>query len=45
MKKIENTNKKKYDGMKAIPIKGIGIRNNTKTHINGGRVISIRQTR
>jgi len=34
MRKKENL-KKKYEGMKAVPIKGIGIRNNTKTHING----------
>lgn len=35
MKKIK---KKSYGGMHATPIRGIGIRNNTKTYINGGRV-------
>ncbi len=27
--------KKKYEGMKVTPIRGIGIRNDTKTYING----------
>ncbi len=36
MKKKNASGKKKiYDGMKAVPIRGIGIRNDTKTYVNG----------
>jgi hypothetical protein len=36
--KDENMKRKKYTGMKMAPIKGLGIRNNTKTYINGSGV-------
>lgn len=36
--KENSMKRRKYKGMKMIPIKGLGIRNNTKTYINGSAV-------
>ena len=36
-KEVKEVKKKKYEGMAMVAIKGIGIRNNTKTYINGGK--------
>lgn len=35
MKIQKNADKRKYEGMKVLLIKGIGMRNDTKTYVNG----------